>query len=204
MSEGVWAAMKDMAIDRVVSRKQLVDRYGASAYRHIQKSVQDGMVAKHDFRCSSGRIKSCYHLTKMGRAAIASREDIVPSRIPYTVGFKGHILHTLAVGETRYRLSCQGYEIVADYSNSVEKFTNKIFGDQADLYIIKEGKPVVAVEIDRGYRPKEVVTKLSEWRFRDLEVWWFAEGIGRAQKLEKGGFEFDRLYDLDKLGWRYC
>lgn len=203
MSALAHPLLLDLAHDRLVSNTQAVNRYGRSAYRELTKLEGRGQVIRFDFPGRRGRRVQAYHLSKVGAVRVADIWGLPIRSIPVTPGPVGHARHTLLVGEVRWRLKADGLQLKTDYQNNVE--TYRVGGRQTlhpDVYVMREGEPEVAVEVDRGYRPCEIQAKLSDWADRDLKVWWFSEGAEQWNRLNSYEFYFDRLMNIDELGWR--
>ncbi len=194
--------VEDLAIDRLASAKQLVRRYGQPVYREIRSLSERGIIAHYAHPQPTGRAINCYYLTPLG-AALASNTHKLPLReVPASTGPKAQVFHTLLVGETRHRLHALGHQLISDYSNNVNQWMSGGDQLQPDMYIVENNKPTVAVEVDRGYHPSVIRSKLNDWRERELRVWWFSDGEAQARRLKAHNFQFECAYDFGQLDWQ--
>ena len=196
--------LTDMARDRIICKQQLLKRYGQEADYSIKQSINKNLVKKFRYKSMRGKSIVCYHLDDYGRAYVSSYGGIPYSEVAYTVGFRTHIWHTLMVGETRYNLAKQGYDLISDYQNTVQKYITAVPGEQADLYVLEKYKPIVAIEVDRGYKRCRIKPKIEKWKETGLAIWWFTSGSEQYRKIEKYNLRIDKLCSLEELGWNPC
>lgn len=189
----------DLALDRVVCRKQIIERYGSQGLYNISTSVEQGICEKFVQPIRKRKPLPCFHLNKLGQAFMADHLNIPLYQIPYTKGTS--ILHALCVGEVRWRLSGQGYSLLPDYQNLTKCFVHRIPGLQPDVYILKNHKPSIVVEVDRSISVGKTQEKVKDWKERGLEIWWFTSGEKNTRKLHAYDFGIDRVFNLDAMGW---
>jgi Replication-relaxation len=199
--------MSDMAMDRLLSRKQLVRRYSPSALKQIQHLIKKGLVEQHIYRPTRSIANHVYHLSPFGRAMMSDQLCIPMAQIPYTRGIQNQTMHTLWVGEVRWRLARRGLNILPDYQNLVQCFGRRTIGCRPDMYILENGHPAIAVEIDLSIPPSIIKQKVSEWKHEGLRVWWYVSGDKQLKKLHdycenRYGYGFDAFHNLDKTNWQ--
>jgi Replication-relaxation len=198
--------MFDMTTDRLISRKQLIRRYTPTALKQVQKLIKEGLIEQHIYRPNSIS-NHVYHLSSFGRALMSDQFNIPMAQIPYTRGIQNQTMHTLWVGEVRWRLAKRGLNILPDYQNLVQCFGKRQTGCRPDMYILEDGRPVIAVEIDLSIPPSIIKQKVSEWKHEGLRVWWYVSGRKQAERLymyceNHYGYGFDAFHNLDKTNWQ--
>ncbi|WP_230839582.1 replication-relaxation family protein [Gloeobacter morelensis] len=193
--------MIDLAIDRLASTRQLVARYGHRVYHRLQQLHDQGLIRRCNYTIGRGRPIACCYLTPLGAAIVSNQASLPLREIPSTPGSAAQFRHTLLVGETRFRLAEAGYRLLSEYCNIVAQGVSRSTLQQPDMYVLEADEPTVAVEVDRGYHPAVIRTKLNDWRDRELKVWWFCYGNKQMQRLHNHNFCFNELYDIEQLGW---
>jgi hypothetical protein len=195
--------MIDMAKDRLISRKQLVRRYGEIALVDVKRLIPQGLIEQYKYKPVKGGMNHLYHLTPFGRAMMSDQLGIPLVEIPYTRGVENQTFHTLWVGEVRWQSEKEGLKILPDYQNLVQRFSSRVSGYRPDMYILDNGVPTIAVEIDLSISVVDTKQKVQQWKHEGLRVWWYYWGRRASQKFINSdiAMSFDKLCNLDDTGW---
>jgi hypothetical protein len=190
--------LDDLVHDKFVSRVQIVNRYNSLGLNAVTTLVKRKWASYHEY---DGNKFYC-SLTDLG-AYVAREEFEIPASTQIVRGNLKTFRHTLLVGEMRHRLAEQNRKIASESSIALSTVRGEYKRGllHPDIYLLGEdGVPNVAIEIDRGYKAREIRAKYDDWKERKLEVWWVADGISQYHRVSRQNLEIAYLKEASEIG----